>query len=146
MIADVVAEFGQVFAFARMRWARYAEQIHPELRGPDVFMLQIISRKGPVAAKQLAQLLGIDKGLVSRQIAKLRQLELVEAQHDETDRRSVLLTVSDSGREMLSGIHRELSAAYEQRLADWSEHDLQTLVDLLHRFNAANQATSGAEG
>lgn len=145
MIAEVVAEFGQVFAFARMRWTRYAEQIHPELRGPDVFMLQIVSRKGPVTAKELTQLLRIDKGLVSRQLAKLRQLGLVEAQHDAADRRSVLLTVSDSGREMLSGMHRELSAAYEQRLADWSEEDLQTLIDLLHRFNAANQASASAD-
>ena len=32
LISDIATEFAEVFAFARSRWARFAEEIHPELR------------------------------------------------------------------------------------------------------------------
>lgn len=138
MIPDVIAEFGQVFAFARARWARYAEQIHPELRGVGMMMLQTISRKGPVTATELGRLLDMDKALVSRQVTKLRDLDLVLAQNDQADRRVVLLTVSEHGAAALSELHRELADAYERRLEGWEESDITTLVQLLHRFNAVS--------
>lgn len=138
MIPDIIAEFGQVFAFARARWARYAEQIHPELRGVAMMMLQTISRKGPVTATELGRLLDMDKAVVSRQMTKLRDLELVLAQNDESDRRVVLLTVSEHGLAALSELHRELADAYERRLEGWDPEDVAALVQLLHRFNAAS--------
>jgi DNA-binding MarR family transcriptional regulator len=140
VIPEIIAEFGQVFAFARARWARFAEQVHPELRGPDMLMLQMISRKGPITATELGQLLFMDKALVSRQTSKLRQLGLVDAASDEADRRVVLLTASDRAKGMLGELHDQLSEAYEQRLAGWSAEDLATLRSLLHRFNAAAHA------
>lgn len=138
MIPDIIAEFGQLFAIARVRWARLAEQLHPDLRAPDLLMLQTIARKGPITATELTQLLSTDKALVSRQIAKLRQLGLVDAVHDEADRRVVLLSASEEARTTLGELHARLSASYERRLAGWSDEDLSTLQTLLHRFNATS--------
>lgn len=144
MISEIVAEFGQVHAFARARWVRYAEQIHPDFRGVGVIMLQTISRKGPVTATELAQLLSMDKALVSRQVAKLRELGFIESRHDEADRRSVFLTASDLGKSTLKGLHQQLSDAYAQRLKGWPDSDVETLTTLLHRFNAADDCEQPA--
>lgn len=144
MISEVVAEFGQVHAFARARWVRYAEQIHPDLRGVGVIMLQTISRKGPVTATELAQLLSMDKALVSRQVSKLREVGLIESRHDEADRRSVFLTATELGKSALMGLHQQLSDAYSQRLKGWSESDIELLTSLLHRFNAADDCEQPA--
>lgn len=138
MISEMIAEFGQVFAFARTRWARYAEQIHPELRGVGMMILQTISRKGPITATELTRLLDMDKAVVSRQLAKLREFELVQAVSDEADRRVVLLTASENGLATLAGLHQQLADAYERRLEGWDAADIANLVDLLHRFNAAS--------
>lgn len=138
MISEIIAEFGQVFAFARARWARFAEQIHPELRSVSIMVLQTIARRGPITATEIAQLLDMDKAVVSRQLTKLRQLELVDAEHAEADRRVVLLTVSEAGRATLRKLHDHLAEAYERRLAGWSADELETLQQMLHRFNAVS--------
>lgn len=138
MIPDIIAEFGQVFAFARTRWARFAEQIHPELRGVGMMILQTISRKGPITATEIGQLLDMDKAVVSRQLAKLRQLDLVDAVSSEADRRVVVLTASALGKQTLGELHAQLSEAYERRLAGWSQEDLAQLQDMLHRFNSVS--------
>lgn len=136
MIPAITTEFGQVFAFARGRWAKYAEQIHPDLRGVGMLILQTISRNSPITATELTALLNMDKALVSRQVSKLRELELVDARSDDADRRVTLLTISAHGADTLEGLNTQLSAAYEERLAGWSDADRETLVHLLHRFNA----------
>lgn len=145
MIPEIIAEFGQLFAIARVRWARLAPQLHPELRGPDLLMLQTIAHKGPITATELAQLLSTDKTLVSRQISRMRQLGLVDAVSDEADRRVVLLSASAEARRTLGELHAHLSESYERRLAGWSDEDLATFRDLLHRFNATSPVPE-AEG
>ena len=75
-IPEIIAEFSQVFAAAKSRWARYAEEVHPELRGPGMMILQTILRRGPITATGLGSMLDMDKAMVSRQVAKLRGLGL----------------------------------------------------------------------
>ena len=48
VISEIISEFSQSFAAARTRWTRFAEEVHPELRGPGMMILQTILRRGPV--------------------------------------------------------------------------------------------------
>lgn len=136
-IPEIIAEFSEVFAFARTRWARYAEEVHPELKGVGMMILQTILRKGPVTATGLGQMLDMDKAVVSRQVAKLRDLGLIEAEAAEEDRRVVLLTGSDRARGALDELHAQTALAYQERFAGWSDTELDTLRTLLRRFNQA---------
>lgn len=140
VIAEIISEFSEVFAFARSRWARYAEEIHSDLRGAGMIVLQLIMRKGPVTATGLSQLLDMDKAMVSRQIAKLRELGFVEAEPAEDDRRVILLTASERAGKLLEGIRGQWAHEYHERFAGWSLDDLQVLRGGLHRFNAASEA------
>lgn len=136
IVADIIAEFSEVIAFARSRWARYAEDVHAELRGVGLVMLQVILRKGPLTATGIAQMLDMDKAVVSRQLAKLRELELVEAEPAPEDRRVTLLTGSARAQELLDGIRVKWADAYHERFRDWSSDELEQMRSSLHRFNA----------
>ncbi|MEJ6488248.1 MarR family transcriptional regulator [Leucobacter sp. USCH14] len=136
-ISDIIAEFSEVFAFARTRWARYAEEVDPDLKGVGIMVLQLILRKGPISATGISQLLDMDKAMVSRQIAKLRELELVDTRAAAEDRRVLLLTPSAKAEDLLGAIRRKWAHAYHERFADWSSDELEQLRASLHRFNAS---------
>ncbi|MBK0417647.1 MarR family transcriptional regulator [Leucobacter sp. CSA1] len=143
-ISDIIAEFSQVFAFARTRWTRYAEEVHPDLRGVGMMVLQTIRRRGPITATELSHLLDMDKAVVSRQVAKLRQLDLIDAEPSAEDRRVVLLTTSTAAQGTLDGLHAQTAHAYHERFEGWSVEDLEALRAALRRFNRS--AGSGPEG
>ncbi|CAG7617213.1 MarR family winged helix-turn-helix transcriptional regulator [Leucobacter soli] len=134
-ISEIIAEFSEVFAFARTRWSHYAEEVHPDLRGVGVMVLQTILRKGPVTATGIGQMLDMDKSVVSRQVARLRDLELIVAEPAEDDRRVILLTPSDRAEKLLTEIRERNTIAYQERFAGWSPEELETLRAGLHRFN-----------
>lgn len=140
-IADIIAEFSEVIAFARSRWARYAEDVHPDLRGVGLIVLQLVLRKGPLTVTGISQMLDMDKAVVSRQISKLRELNLVEAEPAPEDRRVVLLTGSAHAQELIDAIREKWADAYHERFSGWTDADLEQLRANLHRFNASADHT-----
>lgn len=142
-IGEIIAEFSEVFAFARTRWTKYAEEIHPALKGVGMMMLQTILRRGPVTATELSQVLDMDKATVSRQVARLRELDLVDAEASAEDRRVLLLTTSATAQETLARVRSRTAHDYHERLADWSTDDLERFRDTLRRFNGAATSPEG---
>lgn len=137
-VADIISEFSQVFAFARTRWSRYAEEVNPGLKGVGMMVLQVILRKGPVTATELSQMLDMDKAVVSRQLAKLRQLGLIEAEASDEDRRVTLLRPSETAQRTIERLHARNAHAYHERFAEWSADELETLRSGLRRFNQSS--------
>lgn len=143
VIPEIIAEFSQAFASARTRWSRYAEEVHPELRGPGMMILQTIIRRGPITATGLSGMLEMDKAFVSRQVTKLRGLGLVDAKEAESDRRVILLTASPAAQTAVEGLQAHTAAEYRARFSGWSEEELEQLQRFLHRFNAAAEEQRG---
>src|SRR5690606_21517184 len=133
--ASIIAEFSQVFAFARARWARYAEEVHPELRGVGMMILQTIIRRESITATELSHLMDMDKSAVSRQVPRLRELGLIEARPSSEDRRVVRLPPCASAEQTIDALRTRTARAYHERFEGWNEEDLETLNTLLHRFN-----------
>lgn len=134
-IIDIMAEFTQVFAFARSRWAKFAEELHPELRAQGLMVLQTIIRREPISATELAQLLNLDKAIVSRQVSQLRDLGFVEATPSEADRRVFLLTSTKAAVRAIEDMRASSATAYHERFKEWEMADLSQLRSLLQRFN-----------
>lgn len=145
IVAGIISEFTEAFAFSRTRWTRYANEVSQDLSGVSMLVLQIVFRRGPITATGVSHWLDMDKSLVSRHVSKLRDLGLIEANESPEDRRVQLLTVSDHATELLSGVRERWSNAYRERLADWSEAELEALRAGLHRFNASAESLP-AEG
>nr|WP_279543872.1 MarR family transcriptional regulator [Leucobacter ruminantium] len=99
--------------------------------------MQLVLKKGPVTATGLSQMLDMDKALVSRQVAKLRELGFVETEPAPEDRRVVLLTATPMADELIEQLRERWAHLYHERFGDWSVEDLAQLRAGLHRFNSS---------
>ncbi|MGD0190621.1 MAG: MarR family winged helix-turn-helix transcriptional regulator [Rhizomicrobium sp.] len=93
-----------------------------------------IERFGPIGVVELADGTGRDHSTVSRQVAKLVELGIVERRPSATDARVNEAQLTKKGRRMTEAL-----AAARQRLAapvleKWNQKDFDTLVRLLRRF------------
>ncbi|MFT9096282.1 MAG: hypothetical protein ABF459_14240 [Gluconobacter cerinus] len=71
---------------------------------------------------------------MSRQMAKLESLGLIERQPSIKDRRVREAVVSTSGREMIAVLNRARERLANRILASWTDDDLDQLGKLLRRF------------
>ena len=108
-------------------------------------LLVRIERRGPIGVGDLADLAGRDYSTVSRQVAKLETLGLVERRPGRTDRRVNEAMVSPRGKAMTDALDDARERALRALFTTWSEQDQLDLVRLLRRFadeviaaNAAN--------
>ena len=138
VIRDIAGEFAAAFAFARSRWAGHAGNVHPDLKGVGLMVLQRITRCGQITATEVAQHLDMDKATVSRQVTKLRELGLVEVAPTAEDKRMQLLTLSKAGAAAIEDLRGRMASDYAERFAGWDESDLAHLRALLHRFNGTD--------
>jgi DNA-binding MarR family transcriptional regulator len=106
-------------------------------------LLTRIGRYHPIGVVELAGLVGRDHSTVSRQVAKLEALSLVERQGAKGDQRVRLLAPSAAGRKMLNQFSAARRKFLDERLAGWTDEERSTLLELLRRFSAT-VATFGA--
>ena len=90
-------------------------------------------------ATDIAAAFRLNRSTVSRQVGTLTQLGLVEQlpQDESSGMRGRVLTLTDRGRQQLTRsveAHRE---AMNERLADWTEEEIQAFAAVLRRFNAS---------
>ncbi|HUH53333.1 MAG TPA: MarR family transcriptional regulator [Microbacteriaceae bacterium] len=140
VITGIMAEFSEAYSLSRSRWARFAAEVHPDLSGASMIILQLILREGPVIATDISQLLDIDKSFISRQISKLRELGYVVATEAPDDRRVQLLTTTEKAAKLINHFSEMWVHTYHERFKGWSAAELQALHDGLRRFNCASKA------
>lgn len=93
-----------------------------------------IERFGPIGVGELADRAGRDYTTVSRQVAKLAELGLIERRPSPTDRRVNEAVISSAGRRATDALdtarHRLNTAVF----SEWSDRDLLELVRLTRRY------------
>lgn len=114
-----------------------ARSVHPELQPAAYLLLAYLAESGPQRASAVAEVFGIDKGAISRQVQHLEGLGLVERTPDPDDGRATLLRPTDDARARLVDLQRHRRKYLDERLSDWSDDDLASLVASLARYNAA---------
>lgn len=113
----------------------------------DRALFPLLTRIGlahPIGVVELANLVGRDHSVVSRQVAKLEALGLVERQPANSDQRIRLLSPSAAGRKMLNQFSATRRRFLDERLAGWSDEERSTLLKLLRRFSATISTLEGA--
>ncbi|MER7334762.1 MULTISPECIES: MarR family winged helix-turn-helix transcriptional regulator [unclassified Micromonospora] len=85
-------------------------------------------------ARELAARTGLDPSTVSRAIASLVGLGLVERGADPTDMRARVLTVTPDGRAALAEIFDWYGGVLDRALADWTPDEIAALSEALGRF------------
>jgi DNA-binding MarR family transcriptional regulator len=97
-------------------------------------LLVVIERRGPIGVVDLADRVGRDYTTVSRQVAKLESLGLVERKAAAADRRISLASVTAKGKAMTEVVDRTRERLFGAMFATWDDHDVEELVRLMRKF------------
>jgi DNA-binding MarR family transcriptional regulator len=97
-------------------------------------LLVRIDRFGPIGVVDLADRVGRDHTTVSRQIAKLEALNLVERSASATDRRVRMSVITADGGAMIAALNAARERIANRVLSGWTDAELDTLRQLLRRF------------
>jgi DNA-binding MarR family transcriptional regulator len=93
-----------------------------------------IERFGPIGVVALADGVGRNYTTVSRQVAKLESLGLVERQGDAADRRMCLAIITPKGKAMTDLVDAARDRIGRAILETWDVHDIDELVRLMRKF------------
>ncbi len=83
---------------------------------------------------ELAELVERNHPKVSRWLAKLEELGLVERRDAPHDRRIKAAMLTEAGRSVVEAINRGRRRVLEEAFTDWSERDRAELARLAGRF------------
>jgi DNA-binding MarR family transcriptional regulator len=89
-------------------------------------LLVRIDRFGPIGV--------VDHTTVSRQVAKLEALNLVERSASATDRRVRMSVITADGGAMIAALNAARERIANRVLSGWTDAELDTLRQLLRRF------------
>ena len=93
-----------------------------------------VVRFGPIGVVELADRGGRDYTTVSRQVAKLESLDLVERRGSVTDRRVREAIVSPKGKAMTDRLDAARERIGRGIFERWDPHEMDELVRLMRKF------------
>lgn len=106
-----------------------------------------IERFGPIGVVEMADRVGRDYTTVSRQVAKLESLGLVERRGSAADRRVREASITPKGKAMTDLVDATRQRMGRAIFASWEEEDIDDLVRLIRKFadaiNAGDPEASG---
>jgi DNA-binding MarR family transcriptional regulator len=90
---------------------------------------------GPTNATVLAESTAMDRSSVSRLVNQLKRLGYVKSETSSSDRRGVLLSLTELGRQRTTDALKEKEFIFYERIAKWDDDQLENFIDMLKHFN-----------
>lgn len=134
-LASLESEVGIMMRRVRRVIAERASLVHEDLPGISYLMLGYVGTHGPVRASQLGVAFHVDKAAVSRHLQQMLELGLLDRRPDPEDGRATLLTTTPDAEKRLQVISEQRRRWLDERLTDWGDDELASLVELLGRYN-----------
>jgi DNA-binding MarR family transcriptional regulator len=97
-------------------------------------LLVMVERLGPIGVVDLAGRVGRDHTTVSRQVARLEALGLVERRAGQTDRRVREAVVTPQGKTATDAVDAARGRMALALFETWSQADFDDLVRLMRKF------------
>lgn len=114
--------------------ARSLAAIDEDITLPQYRVLVVLRTRGPQRAADLAAALGVTPSTASRMIERLVRKRLVQRARTRQDRRSVRVTLTDGGQEVVAGVTERRRADIERILATMPPSGRKSLTRALHSF------------
>jgi len=133
-------EVGVLIRRVRRVIGERARAVHEGLQPSSYLLLAHLAEIGPSRSSAVVDAFDIDKGAISRQVQHLVELGLVERHPDPADGRAMLIEVTPDAHERLTAVAADRRQFLDERLGDWDEAELATLVESLGRYNRALDA------
>src|SRR5690242_9008820 len=111
---------------------------HPDAVDRATYLLLVhLVKDGARRAGALAEAVHSDPSTVSRQVAHLVRLGLVERVADPADGRATLLVATDEGRRVFDENRQLRNRGIASLMHEWTDEDRATFARLLTRFTDA---------
>jgi len=121
-------------------WRRRSGEIAEGLREAGghgerhVGMLISLAIEGPGTVSELAQRMDMTPAHASLVVGELARAGLVERDHDERDRRLIIVSLSDAARSEVAEMRRRHAAPLLRFLGELDEDEADTFIDHLTRL------------
>ncbi|EKF76072.1 MarR family transcriptional regulator [Alcanivorax hongdengensis A-11-3] len=104
------------------------------LNGMHVRTLHLIRSQPDCTANQLATITGRDKAQITRLLKELEAMALITRTPHPGDRRSQIVALSDTGRELMARTVEAEKAVEKRLLKGMSKEEVSTFVSLAHKM------------
>lgn len=131
---------------ARGLSGQLARDLHPDLEPGAYGLMLRVALEGGARATDLAAYLGIGKPTISRQLATLERLGLIERSRDSEDARAQVVTLTAAGAQQVEQVRAARRDHVHSLLSGWSDDDVELLAGLLGRFNQVSAQGAGVDG
>jgi DNA-binding MarR family transcriptional regulator len=107
---------------------------------PEVQILNLLSRGRPLASKEIAEILAINKALVSRAVRQLTALGYITTKVDPQDGRFRICDLTPKGRDFVETSRPDRHKRQDKFLSVLSRQEQILLVDVLDRLFVSSEA------
>lgn len=127
----------------RTRMREAARAVDPSLSLFGLKTLQLLKRFGPLHSGTAADLLMVDKSVISRQSRQLKALGLIEVQPDPADRRARVLVLTPAASDRVTAVQTGIMLD-PAVLGSWTTEDLHRFAGYLARLGGSGRSGMGA--
>lgn len=124
----------------RMRAERVAQGLQPELSDTQLAALAALEKHSGMTPGELAEREKVQPPSITRVIASLEERGLIQRMQHPSDRRQVVLTVTDQGREVVRQVRRLREAWLARRLRDLTPAERAVLKDAVPILEKLSQS------
>ena len=117
---------------------------HVELKDVDLDCLELINRHGPLNPSALARRAGLHPATMTGILDRLERGGWIVRERDPADRRAVLLHARRERAREVFGMYAGMNGAMDEICAGYTDEELATVADFLHRVGEAGR-TAAAE-
>ena len=114
-----------------------SDEVSPYGLIPSEFnLLRTCAENGPCTATQLAEILPVDASRISRMVTRLVNLGLLRRQRLRSDRRVVLLHLTDKGSDLTARVDERVKVHVSRLLEGVSEDEMGVFMLLTSKITA----------
>jgi DNA-binding MarR family transcriptional regulator len=114
---------------------RAATRFDSSLQPAAFLIVRWLFSFGPTSATSLAESTAMDRSSVSRLVNQLKLLGYVKRETSPDDRRGVLLSLTELGRQMTVEALKEKESLFYERISKWDAEQLKNFIEMLRYFN-----------
>jgi DNA-binding MarR family transcriptional regulator len=111
-------------------------------KASELRLLQVLAQHEGSRPSELAELLGVDRSLVTRQLRDLEDEGKVTVSPDPRDGRAFVAELTEQGRKQIDELTEFGMRRFELFVADWDEAEIRELTRLLWKFETTKNAAA----
>lgn len=104
------------------------------LTGPQLVILQEITRMGEVTAGEIAQAVSLSQATVTGILERMENRGLLARRRSERDKRRIMVRITRNGRQVLDDAPPLMQEAFVERFSDLQEWEQTMILSALQRL------------